>query len=233
MFTSHPNAHPTELSDPTALTALSDLADALRPCATGGWADDWASVHLATATWLAAQPGLLPTIRDWLRALPPDAAAAIAAGSRETTTHFAWRLAAPTGMPFSFWLHEYKPRREWLAGYANTVHNHRYHFCTTVLAGGYRHEWHDVRLDPRTAATCAPQASSVRLRASEQWDPGPVRSVAADEWHRIPTARDGTVTFLVKSRPVRRHSVSVEPETLRTTRHVPVEERITDLADRI
>ena len=56
-------------------------------------------------------------------------------GSRETTTHFAWCLLDRPDDGFSFWLHEYKPQQDWRIGYADSVHNHRYHFCTTILRG--------------------------------------------------------------------------------------------------
>jgi hypothetical protein len=55
----------------------------------------------------------------------------------------------------------------------------------------------------------------------------------ADEFHRIPEAADGTMTFLVKSRPVSSFSLSFDPATGIGHRHVPVEVRLGELADRI
>jgi hypothetical protein len=60
-----------------------------------------------------------------------------------------------------------------------------------------------------------------------------VRAITADQFHRLPWADDGTLTFLVKSRPVRDWSVSVDPVTMVSRRHVPVEQRIHDLGSRI
>jgi|GEM_PF-5743500 len=188
----------------------------------------WDQVHRCVAAWVAAQPDLLGALREQLRGLPAAAAAEIAAGSRETTTHFAWRLVHGDGAQFSFWLHEYKPQRDWWAGYANTVHNHRYHFCTTVLAGCFQHEWYDVRLDPTQEIV-----REVSRSATEVWRPGPVRCVTAEQFHRVARATDGTVTFLVKSDPVRGWSTSTDPATKVSRRHVPVEYRIHDLASRI
>jgi hypothetical protein len=51
----------------------------------------------------------------------------------------------------------------------------------------------------------------------------------ANEFHRIPKAADDTVTFLVKSRPVRPWSLSYDPDTRTSHRHVPVESRLEEL----
>lgn len=188
----------------------------------------WELAHQQMAGWLASQPDLLGALREQLAVLAPAAAAEIAAGSRETTTHFAWRLVAEEELPFSFWLHEYKPRRDWWAGYANSVHNHRYHFCTTVLAGGFQHEWWDAQFDPTGELV-----REITCRDTEVWRPGPVRSVTADRFHRVPRAIDGTLTFLVKSDQVRGWSTSVDPATKVSRRHVPVENLVRTLATRI
>jgi hypothetical protein len=206
---------------------IAELADRLSAEADR-YGSQWRHVHRLTSAWFDAQPDLLTELRSRLRALPEPARAELAAASRETTTHFAWRLAGREDLPFSFWLHEYKPQRDWWRGYANSVHNHRYHFCTTVLAGGFQHEWYDVQLDPTGEL-----AREVSCRSSEVWRPGAVRSVTAEEFHRVARATDGTLTFLVKSNPVREWSVSVDPATRVTRRHVPVEVLIANLAERI
>ena len=206
---------------------LTGLADDLRRHG-GALLDRWQLAHEVTAGWVAGQRDLRGLLRRELAALPPVVATQVADGSRETTTHFAWRLVDEPDTAFSLWLHEYKPQRDWWAGYANSVHNHRYHFCTTVLGGGFEHEWYDVRLDPTGELV-----RDVAHRATEVWRAGPVRTVTADEFHRVARASDGTLTFLVKSRPVRGWSVSVDPATNVSRRHVPVENRIHDLASRI
>ncbi|HEY0639544.1 MAG TPA: hypothetical protein VGD67_17995 [Pseudonocardiaceae bacterium] len=204
---------------PPVLAGLAQALDGLT---------DWQALHAATAAWVAARPDLLGGLRAHLRSLTPAERSEVAAGSRETTTHFAWRLLDQPQAAFSVWLHEYKPGRDWWPGYANTVHNHRYHFSSTVLAGGFQHEWYDVRLDHG-----GERVHSVSLVVRERWGPGPTRSVTADRFHRVPRALDGTLTFLVKSRPVRGWSLSVDPATGVSRRHVPVEGRIGELADRI
>jgi hypothetical protein len=208
-------------------TGLAGLAEELSAKADA-IVERWDVAEQLTARWVAEQTDLLGMLREHLQALPPAVAAALAAGSRETTTHFAWRLVDGAAAPYSFWLHEYKPQRDWWAGYANTVHNHRYHFCTTVLSGGFQHERYDVDLDPSGELVRA-----ITRRGSQMWRPGPVRAITADQFHRLPWADDGTLTFLVKSRPVRDWSVSVDPVTMVSRRHVPVEQRIHDLGSRI
>ena len=190
--------------------------------------EHWQLAHEVTARWVANQADLRGALREHLRALPPAAAEAIAGGSRETTTHFAWRLVDEPDAPFSFWLHEYKPQRDWWQGYANSVHNHRYHFCTTVLAGAFQHEWWEMRLDPTGELV-----RGARCGDSQVWRPGSVHSLTAEMFHRVARACDGTLTFLVKSRPVRCWSLSVDPATNVSRRHVPVEHLVHDLAGRI
>jgi hypothetical protein len=55
----------------------------------------------------------------------------------------------------------------------------------------------------------------------------------AHEFHRIPHAEDGTMTLLVKSRSVNPWSLSYDPETRASHRHVPVENRFGDLVDKL
>jgi hypothetical protein len=204
------------------LPSIRRLADTLSDV------EGFAAAHERFTRWVQAQPDLLEQLRADLRALSPRQAAVIADGSREATTHFAWRLRYEKAEPFSVWLHEYKPQRDWLPGYANTVHNHRYDFSTTILTGGYWHEWFDVDLDSSgefvRAATSA---------GSQMLLPGMACAVTADRFHRIPRVKDGTTTFLIKSRPVKTWSLSFDPYTRVSRRHVPVEVRVCDLAERL
>ena len=210
----------------TRLSPLTELATRLR---TAGFplAQDWREVDTWFRPW-AAQAGLREELREQLRKLTGAKAAKVLRSSRETTTHFAWCLLDSPRDPFSFWLHEYKAQRDWREGYADSVHNHRYHFCTTILRGNYLHERYETTHDPGTGLI-----SSVRLRRKTLCQTGSCAVMLADEYHRIPQAADGTVTFLVKSRPVSSFSLSFDPTSGTGHRHVPVEVRLGDLADRI
>lgn len=221
----------------TRNSALADLAEQLcgmvpSPSPHDGIpagipAQRWAAVGQPFQEW-AATPDLCGKLRDYLLALTSEGVADVIERSRETTTHFAWCLRDHPDEPFTFWLHEYKPHGDWRPGYADSVHNHRYHFCTTILRGGYRHERYLATLDPSGM-----RITSISPTRSVSCSAGDCGVVLADEFHRIPVALDGTMTFLVKSRPVTTWSLSFDPETGVSHRHIPVESRLGDLAKRI
>nr|WP_091383285.1 hypothetical protein [Actinokineospora alba] len=204
-------------------TALSELADRMRTTP----ARRWSAVHDCFGSWVDG-PTLRSVLRQHLLSLGPDKAAALIGRSRETTTHFAWCLRDREAEPFTFWLHEYKPQSDWRPGYADSVHNHRYHFCTVILRGGYLHERYATTIDPDTGLISA----ATLLRRTE-CGVGESGFLLADEFHRIPSAADQTMTFLVKSRPVSAASLSFDPATKIGHRHVPVESRLEELTSRI
>ncbi|WP_370969169.1 hypothetical protein [Amycolatopsis sp. cg9] len=210
----------------TRLSPLTELATRLRtarfPLATG-----WRAVDGWFRPW-AAQSGLRDELRTQLRTLSGAQATKVLRSSRETTTHFAWCLLDSPADPFSFWLHEYKAQEDWREGYADSVHNHRYHFCTTILRGDYFHERYETTIDPDTGLI-----ESARLRRRALCQAGDCATMLAHEFHRIPEAAAGTMTFLVKSRPVSSFSLSFDPASGIGHRHVPVESRLGELADRI
>lgn len=210
----------------TRLSPLTELAARLR---TAGCplSADWRAVDGWFRPW-AAQPGLREELRAQLRSLSTAQTAKVLRASRETTTHFAWCLLDSPHDPFSFWLHEYKDQEDWREGYADSVHNHRYHFCTTILRGNYLHERYETTIDAGTGLI-----GSARRRRSTLCQAGACITMLADEFHRIPAAATGTMTFLVKSRPVSTYSLSFDPARGIGHRHVPVEVRLGELADRI
>lgn len=210
----------------TGLSTLTELADAIRAVGMGG-AEHWATVDKTVRDWADA-PARRRELRAHLRTLPADEATDVVARSKEATTHFAWCLYDRPGDPFSLWLHEYKPTRSWLPGYANSVHNHRYHFCTTLLAGGYLHERFTAQLDE--AGTTIKDVARQRATVFREGAGG---FLLSHEFHRIPHADDGTMTFLVKSRMVTPWSLSYDPATKLSQRHIPMRNRLADLAGRI
>lgn len=209
-----------------ATDVLGELAEQLR-AAQFDILSRWGEVDRWFETW-SQRPGLRTDLRTHLLALPDDQASAVVSRSRETTTHFAWCLRDRPGEPFTFWLHEYKEPRDWRAGYADSVHNHRYHFCTTILRGGYQHERYSAALSPETSLI-----ASTELLTSTPCPVGAAESLLASDFHRIPRAVDGTMTFLVKSREVTPWSLSYDPLTHESHRHVPVESRLSQLVKRL
>ena len=207
-------------------SAMGELAEQLR-AADFTLASHWTEVDRWFEGW-AERPGLRTDLRAHLLALPDEQAGAIVRRSRETTTHFAWCLRDQPDEPFTFWLHEYKEQHDWRAGYADSVHNHRYHFCTTILRGGYLHERYVAAISPETSLI-----ASTELLTATPCPVGAAESLLASDFHRIPRAVDGTMTFLVKSREVTPWSLSYDPETHESHRHVPVESRLSGLVSRL
>lgn len=209
----------------TRLSTLAELADAIRGVGESG-ADHWATVDRVLRQW-ADSPGRRRELRAHLRTLPADEAMEVVARSKEATTHFAWCLYDRPGDAFSLWLHEYKPCRNWLPGYANSVHNHRYHFATTLLSGGYLHERFTAELDDAGTAILA-----VTRQLATVYTEGAGGYVLAHEFHRIPQAEDHTMTLLVKSRMVAPYSLSYDPTSGRSLRHIPMRDRLAGLSGR-
>jgi hypothetical protein len=211
---------------PNRVCALTELAEQLE-AAEFDLSQRWDTVDKWFEDW-AGQPGLRVNLRRYLLDLPNDQAKAVIKRSRETTTHFAWCLRDVPDEPFTFWLHEYKEQRDWRAGYADSVHNHRYHFCTTILRGGYLHERYAATINPATDLI-----GSAELVTSTPCPVGASAFLLASDFHRIPRAADGTMTFLVKSREVTPWSLSYDPDTCESHRHVPVETRLEHLVNRL
>jgi hypothetical protein len=213
---------PTDLAGTATLFELAARITAAGPPAVDRWTigplfDEW-----------AVQPGLREALRAHLRALGAEEELRVVSRSRETTTHFAWCLRDEPTEPFTFWLHEYKQQRDWRVGYADSVHNHRYHFCTTILRGGYLHERYAATINPSTKLI-----GSAELVTATPCPVGASAFLLASDFHRIPRAADGTMTFLVKSREVTPWSLSYDPDTHESQRHVPVESRLKRLASRL
>lgn len=213
---------PTDLAGTATLFELASGITAAGPPAVDRWTigplfDEW-----------AVQPGLQEGLREHLRTLSPQEESRVVTRSRETTTHFAWCLRDEPTEPFTFWLHEYKPQRDWRHGYADSVHNHRYHFCTIILSGSYLHERYTARLGEggRSILSASP------LRRTE-CPTGTSATMLVHEFHRIPRAADDTMTFLVKSRAVRPWSLSFDPDTRTSHRHVPIESRLEELTNHL
>jgi predicted metal-dependent enzyme (double-stranded beta helix superfamily) len=96
-------------------------------------------------------------------------------------------------MPGPFvWIHEYKPATARRPGYADSVHDHRYSFCSAVVRGGYVHRIFDV----------VGQAAPV-LQVERVLEAPHVYVLDADEVHSVTEMRDGTLSLVVQA-PKRR-----------------------------
>lgn len=180
----------------------------------------WAEIDEVFRGW-ATRPDVHSSVRQYLSRLSPSA---VTARSKEATTHYAWCLRDKEEEPFTFWIHEYKPFGDWRPGYADSVHNHRYHFCTTLLHGSYQHERYDVTIDQATGLIV-----DAELRRSTTFVAGDTGALLFTDFHRIPYASDGTKTFLVKSRQIAPWSLSYDATMKRGFRHVPAASRLIEL----
>jgi len=208
------------LTDTSAVLGLTAEIATLAPPLSR----QWPAVHEVFLRWVP-RPGFSEHLRQFVLGLP---AAEVTARSRETTTHFAWCLLDDPGAEFSLWLHEYKPQRDWRHGYAESVHNHRYHFSTAMLRGGYLQECYDAAVDAQSG-----MITSVNSWGHTVCDSGSTGMVLASDFHRIAAAADDTMTFLIKSRPVTAWSLSFDPQYGTGHRHVPVENRWEEISGRI
>lgn len=207
-------------------STLTELANAIGDVHPPG-PDGWDTVYRVFQDW-ADTPGRRAELRSYLGNLCSAEKAAVVTRSKEATTHFAWCLLDRPDDGFSLWLHEYKPCLNWLPGYANSVHNHRYHFCTTLLSGAYLHERFTAELDEQRT-----EIHAVTPERSTMCREGLSGYLLSHEFHRIPHADDGTMTFLVKSRMVAPWSLSYDPGTGLSQRHIPMESRLADLPGRL
>lgn len=143
--------------------------------------------------------------------------------SRETPTHYKWHLGTAPDKSFTIWLHEYKPHAIRSGGYAQTIHNHRYPMTALLLAGGYRYTQYEV------GHTGADRPAEVRTVSSRQITGGAIYSMRESDFHSVTEIQDGTVSLLVQGRSLRPYSISVDAQSCRVSRHVPIEGRINNL----
>jgi hypothetical protein len=111
--------------------------------------------------------------------------------SRETPTHWKWFIGGRIEGPL-LWVHEYKPAKLIRVGYAQSIHDHRYSFCSSIIRGGYVHRTFAL-YDHRVPTVCDTRtfvAPSVYV-------------LHADVIHSIDDIQDGTLTLIVQA-PKRR-----------------------------
>ncbi len=205
-------------------TSLSPLIEELDRIGAGS---DWSGAHAVLERFVEDPAAVLGALAADTARLSAEEFQRMAARSREVSTHYAW-CVFDDQRPYSVWINEYKPQRDWLRGYANVVHNHRYAFTSAILHGRYTEELFAVTLgaDNDEIVDVAPLKELERTAGS-------VRTVEITEFHRIPTAADGTVSLLVKSAARQPHSMSFDPDSRSSRTHVPIEQRQNLLVERL
>lgn len=111
--------------------------------------------------------------------------------SRETPTHWKWFVGGHLDGPL-LWIHEYKPPSLRRPGYAQSIHDHRYSFCSAIVRGGYVHRTFVV-VDNRV-----PTFRDARMLVAPS-----VYVLDADQVHSVGDLQDGTLTLIVQA-PKRR-----------------------------
>src|ERR1700761_1824662 len=165
----------------------------------------------------------LENFRDDLQQLEERDFERILPRSRETPTHYKWHMLTAPDRSFTVWLHEYKPAASRSAGYAQTIHNHRYPMSALVLAGGYQ--------CTKYAVEKGHGDDQARIQGITEWQlaGGSVYSMRENEFHSVTRIEDGTMSLLVQGRPSRPYSVSVDARSRRASCHVPIEGRLDHL----
>ncbi|MEU5882695.1 hypothetical protein [Spirillospora sp. NPDC047279] len=159
-----------------------------------------------------------------LAALADEDFAEIVGRSRETSTHYKWSLMDDPANDFKIWLHEYKDGAHRGSGYARSIHNHRYPLSSLILYGSYKHT--KLAIDDMSE-----QSRRLRITTEQKLDPGSVYTITTNELHSISDIRDHTITLVVQHRTIRSFSISIDPQSLRTIRHYPIEERHVNLRE--
>lgn len=142
--------------------------------------------------------------------------------ARETSTHYVWPLAA-NSRGYGLAINEFKHPRDMISGYATTLHDHRYSFVSLLLSGGYTQVRSDIEMvEPG-------QANRIHELRRDILAEGDIVTVNHAEFHRLVAIRERTITLVARCPAVKEESLSIDPDTLRVTRHVPVEARVRQL----
>jgi predicted metal-dependent enzyme (double-stranded beta helix superfamily) len=141
--------------------------------------------------------------------------------SVEKTTHYKWFLREASDSSFELWLHEYKPRQLRRTGHATVAHNHRFWLTSTILRGGFT-DTRYARSPTRSCALIEPiQSRSLKVGDTLLIDPEGI--------HSLSDLRDGTISMVVQSSPVRSYSEVFEGGRVR--RYSDLEAKLAELRE--
>lgn len=118
--------------------------------------------------------------------------------SVEKSSHYKWFLGEGPGRDFELWLHEYKPGNLRRTGHATVAHNHRFWLTSLILRGGFS--------DTRYARAEGGSEALLKPIARRSMEPGGTMVIDPEEIHSLSDLRDGTLSLVVQSRPVRSYS---------------------------
>lgn len=101
----------------------------------------------------------------------------------------------------------YWPETKWPL---ESIHNHRFHFCATIICGKYTHEEYDVILDGNQA--------TLELKKTTILEKGDTYFFTAGSFHRVIPSDELTISFIVRGNPVLPYSTVIDPDTLKVRR---------------
>ena len=147
--------------------------------------------------------------------------------SREQGSHFKWYLGALSGgRRGRIWLHEFKAQPHEGAGYARSIHNHRYDLDVWIVSGGYLHEKFALPLDQ----DYFDEAEIARgLTESSFLGPGTYYSLGHTEFHALSRIEPGTFTVVAEHTPSKHASMSLNRTGGRWLVHRPVDTRFLEM----
>jgi hypothetical protein len=132
------------------------------------------------------------------------------ARSTERSTHYKWCLASSGHRGVRIWLHVYKRWQSAEAGFAASIHDHRYSFVSAVLTG---------MLIERRWSPNGPR--EIKPGLCMEYGPGNIYSIRDTEIHSIEKALPGTITFVVQLATTKPTSLVFNPRTLELERQIP------------
>lgn len=142
--------------------------------------------------------------------------------ARETSTHYVWPLHLCSN-GYGLAINEFKGADHTGSGYATVIHNHRYSFASLMLSGRY------TQIQSEVEIPIPGQAGRIDDIAQLDMTEGCISTINHNEFHRLTEVSNNTVTLLLKCPAAKKDSISVDIQTLKVSRHVPVEARLAEL----
>jgi hypothetical protein len=143
--------------------------------------------------------------------------------ARETSTHYVWPVFRGDN-GFCVVINEFKQPEHMTAGYAASLHNHRYSFASLVLSGSYCQVRSTVEIGSEYE-----HASAIYDIGQDLASAGTITVITHDVFHRLVDVAPRTITLVAKCPATKNSSLSVDLRTRRASRHIPVEARVRNL----
>jgi hypothetical protein len=145
-------------------------------------------------------PPALSDVRRYQLAWSPAEQTEKYARSHETPTHYKIRLYGRPDDGLVVWLHKYKDGFQRGTGYSQIPHDHRYDFCSLMLAGSFLSRSYEIGAPMR-------MVGEARIQAGD-W-----LSLEHTEIHALADIAEGTHTLVIQGPILRHHSTGYDQLT--------------------